>query len=56
MGLVVESRKRIVGSSVIVRMGCHCPGAIQDKALLFKDLGLGTGGAHGVRWWLLVVV
>lgn len=46
LGLAVEGRKGTVGSSVILRMGCHCPGAIQDKALLFKDLGLGTGERH----------
>lgn len=40
-------------------MGCYCPQAIQDKALLFKDLGLGTeerrlwhlGGGCWWRWW-----
>lgn len=30
-------------------MRCHCPGAIQDKALLVKNLGLETGERHAWR-------
>lgn len=45
----MEDRKGTVGAVLSsMRIRYHCPGAIQDKAPLFKDLGLGTGERWGV--------
>lgn len=46
----MEDRKGAVGAVLSsMRIRYHCPGAIQDKAPLFKDLGLGTGERWGVE-------